>query len=359
MRTSISEQIMLLGKRQLWCAFYRWEFIRRSEFYRRDTSRFFELFSDWLRAHHVEIEKLAQYGPRDWAIEVEPKLLSHIESREVYHNKIGPFLIALQMKWGTHFPINANYRFDPAKCNIGIDMPPVSLVLDEVIDLKTGLDDLVSIATDRMKQVVERRAQKFTMHPTESRFGVVLHFPNFISPEQIDLTVTQQQWNNLKELLDRVPEIWKALELSRLLDMSPEDERLVFEIIKHVVGSLDRQKQEIILWPVDRAVGQATHYSEFNLLMKRFDWPANKKSKLTALLDQRSPEKKIHLEKLKEYLDIWDRKQQLPRPTNAAIAQELFPNDYNDAQAGAISARVQRGYKKAQAFIDGAFRQIK
>ena len=155
-----------------------------------------------------------------------------------------------------------------------------------------------------------------------------------------------------------MPEIWKDLKLGEGLDLLTEDEQIAFEILKQLVGYLG-QKREIILWPVEPALGKAAHYSEFNQLMNRFDWPDRSKNNLTDLLDERSPEKKIHLDKLKEYLDIWDRRQLLPCPTNVQIAQELFSNDYNDEQAGAINARVQHGFKKAQAFIDGGFRQIK
>src|SRR5260370_30285050 len=104
---------MPLLKRQVWCAFYRWEFIRRSEFYRTDIDRFFELFGDWLRAQGVEMEKLPEYAPRFWLVEIQPKWLADAQSRGFYHNKIGPFLIALQMKWGTSFPLHRSYTFDP------------------------------------------------------------------------------------------------------------------------------------------------------------------------------------------------------------------------------------------------------
>ncbi len=350
--------LMPLLKRQAWCAFYRWEFIRRSEFYRADIDRFFELFGDCLRAHGVEMEKLPEYAPRFWLVEIQPKLLANAKSIEFYHNKIGPFLIALQMKWGISFPLHTSYRFDPMTWNIGIDALPVLFVLDENVDLKVGLDDLLAVATDRMRKVVETRLQKFIRNRTEGLSGLTLHFPSFIYSEKIDLTLTGQQRRNVKDVFDRVPEIWKDLKLGELLDLSPQDEQLALEILKQIVGYLD-QKREIILWPVDPASGKAAHHLEFNRLMDRFEWPDTSKDKLTDLLDERSPGKKIHLDKLKEYLDIWDRRQRTPCPTNAEIVQELFPNDYNDAQAGAINTRVERAYKKAQAFIDGDFRQIK
>jgi hypothetical protein len=244
--------------------------------------------------------------------------------------------------------------------NIGIDPLPVVFVLDEEVDLKVGLDSLVAGATDRMKKVVESRQQnKFIENQTENLFGLALHFPSFISSEKIDLTLTGQQWRNVKDLFERIPKIWKDFRLGELVDLSPQDEQLAFEMLKQVLGYLDRGKREVIVWPVDPGFGRAAHYSEFDRLMKRLEWPDTKEDKLRKLLDERSPDDKLHLDKLQEYLDIWDRKQLLPCPANAAIARELFPNEYNTAQAGAINARVQRGYKKAQAFINGDFRQIK
>src|SRR5262249_30904021 len=153
--------MILLFQRQLWCAFYRWEFIRRSYFYKADVARFFELFGDWLLAHGVEMEKLPEYSPRLWVVDLQPKLLADSESREFYQNKIGPFLAAFQMKWGTLFPLDASYRFDPMTWNVGIDPLPVLFTLDTHVDLRVSLDDLAPVAIDRMKNVIESRAQKF------------------------------------------------------------------------------------------------------------------------------------------------------------------------------------------------------
>jgi hypothetical protein len=85
--------LMPLLERQASCAFYRWKFIRRSEFYRTDVDRFFELFGDWLCSHGVEIEKLPEYTPRVWLVEIQPKWLADAQSKEFYHSRIGPFLL--------------------------------------------------------------------------------------------------------------------------------------------------------------------------------------------------------------------------------------------------------------------------
>jgi hypothetical protein len=349
---------MSVLKRRALCAFYRWEFIRRSEFYKADVNRIFEVFGDWLHDRDVDMEKFPQCTPRVWAVEIEPKLLADPESAEFYMNKMGPFLIALKMKWGTFIPLHWSYTFDPTTWD-ATDALPTDFVLDEDVDLKVGLDHLLSVAVPRMQMAVTTRVNEFLREETERRFGVVLHFPNFISSECIDLTLAERGWKDVKNAFERETEILKSSGLIDLLNLSPEDEQAAFELIRHIVRLLDGGKREIILWPIDPVLGRAAHHAEFNRLMDRIDWPKKGKNRLIGLLDERSRDSKIHLEKLKEYLEIWDRKHHVPHPTNTEIARQLFPTDYNDGQAGAINARVQRGYKHAQAFIDGRFRQIK
>src|SRR5436190_20103350 len=107
----MASEIHDITKRYLQCAFYRWEFIRRSKNYKADIDRFFEHFGGWLTAHGVDMTKLPEYSPQFWLREIQPKLTANTESSAYLDNRIGPFLITLKMKWGTDFPLHPNYTF--------------------------------------------------------------------------------------------------------------------------------------------------------------------------------------------------------------------------------------------------------
>jgi hypothetical protein len=85
------------------------------------------------------------------------------------------------------------------------------------------------------------------------------------------------------------------------------------------------------------------------------------KSALQKILDMVQPKKKLHVKKFKDYLAVWDLRQQ--GKTLKEIAQLLWPEeyaikggpDYHTAEKGSLVQKVSDHENAAQSLIDGSF----
>lgn len=352
-RSSFADEI----KRMFACAFYRWEFIRRSNLYASDFAAFFNEFGDWLGNRGFDLSNVSRADLAYW-IDFERKLVNDSESKQFYLQHITPYLQAFRLKWGISCPQDPTHTLeDPDLKHILKNGFPTMLPLDETADLSIPIKELARTSIESARRHFEKDrigtrdlSQTYEMNIYISeRMGIPGKYEVF--------SLNQTEWKEIKNVFTGLESIYEKSTVNNLLNLSPEARELAFRTIHSFIGFLDLHRQ-IILWPIIPDLGKRAHVDEFNRILKTVEFSEARSG--ADLFNQRLPNSKIQIKKLPEYISVWDLRRAEPDLSNLQIAKRLFGKEYGKwADPEALTRRVQRAQDRAQAYIDGDFRQIR
>lgn len=147
-----------------------------------------------------------------------------------------------------------------------------------------------------------------------------------------------------------------ADELNEQFQMTVSDIALKAEAVRGQPKA-KRENKEFTFQAIPH-IGKRRNIERFLQFLNEIEFKAKQ-----AAFKRRS--KRIELKKYDDYLRVWDLKQLNPSVTWAAMARELYPDEYADYESGRYAGRtraVQRvkdQYRGAERLINGGFQEIR
>ncbi len=121
--------------------YYRWEFIRRNENYRKDHLNFVSLYGQWFRQRSVNLADITGYDSF-YLQEFETGIFQDTEDKAFYLETITPHIEAFLQKWGVQWPCRPDFSFDPSDSDLYSHLQKLDFAdfrAVPILDLKTSL----------------------------------------------------------------------------------------------------------------------------------------------------------------------------------------------------------------------------